>query len=40
MREQNYLNVFLFRTEFFQDTFMFIELSHDTFTFLTDDILF
>jgi hypothetical protein len=38
--EQNYLSVFLFCTEFSQDTFVFVELSHDTITFLTDDISF
>jgi hypothetical protein len=38
--EQNYLSVFLFCTEFSQDTFVFVELSHDTITFLTDDVSF
>jgi hypothetical protein len=38
--EQNYLNVFLFCIEFSQDIFAFVELSHDTFTFFTNGVLF
>jgi hypothetical protein len=38
--EQNYLSVFLFCTEFSKDTSAFVELSHDTFTFFTDNVLF